>query len=452
MNLKEINVIKLFIYMYSLIQISMKWTLTQRKIKRFIVINAHDLRTVKTSHQFISSLIMTYVKYIRYTVTVGKTVSSLLNLLPMNIGNIITKIGGAFTKDYIATMQNAEPACAYHLTEYFSYHLQVYKEDKSLFIQTVMICIGFFPSETMNNIYKDILQYTNVEKSEKDQEFLKKFSVLFSKSLKSEPKNEDCPRGFKNISMLKKSNSVVSSYVSSFKRENICVDLNQLVVIEKNVNQKLKYVKDIAKSGEAYHVYQTEKYVYRILADKFKSNESTNDSTSAESLLNNVDKLHNPTPQINQQYTDVIRNSEYPWWYSSKNKYQYVYFSSSKRSNMKNIHKIRLQSVGNESQAILLSQSDNYKNTTRVFTDIQFNTLLHDNGFPAGIIEIENPSVLSNDINKNLTYYIINIPYSLPYMFIMFIVMWRAKEVYPIEKEFLDDSINQIEQTVNLNN
>lgn len=435
MKLNEISVVKLFIYMYSLMKISIKWKLTQRKMKRYIIVNSHQLNTtVKTPRPFISSLVMTYVKYIRYTVTIGKTVNSLLKLLPLNIGSVINKLGGAFTKDYIATMQNAEPACAYHLTEYVYYHLGMYKQDKQFFIRIIMICTEFFPSENMKNIYNDMLRYTNIDKSKKDEEFLTKFSKLFSKSLESKPKNEDCPNSFQNISLFKKSRSALSSYTSSFKKENVCVNFNQLVVNENDERQKLEYVEDMAKSGVAYHVYRTKKYTYRIPADEIKKNESTDyDSIATEPLLSYIDTFDDNTLKNNELYPDKIQISDYPWWYSSKNRSQYVYFSYPKNSSMESIHKVHLQSEGLEEQAIELCKSDK-KNIVTVFSDIQFNTLMYENGFPAGILEIENPSVLG-PIDTSLTYYILNIPYSLPYMFIMFIVMWRAEGSFPIENE-----------------
>lgn len=421
--------------MYALIKVSIKWSLTQRKMKRFITVNSYNLNTTASSRPFISSLVMTYVKYIRYTVTIGKTVNTLLALLPFNIGSVINKLSAAFTKDYIATMQNAEPACAYHITEYVYFHLGMYKEDKQLLIRIIMICTQFFPSENMKNIYNDILRYTNINKSEKDEEFMNKFSKLFSKSLKSTPNNEDCPKRFQKISVFKKSRSALFSYTSSFKTEDICANLNQLVVKEKDESQKLEYVEDIAKSGMPYHVYRTQKYTYRIPSSEFKNSKSIDDDpVSTEPLLNYVDTFDNDTLKNRELYPDTIKNSDYPWWYDLKNKSQYVYFSYPTPSTIKNIHKISLKSEGLEHQAIELCKNDN-KNTVKVFSDIEFSTLMHENGFPAGLIEIENPSVLGSQTDTSLRYYILNIPYSMPYMFIMFIVMWRIEGSFPIESE-----------------
>lgn len=440
MKFNEVSVVKLFIYMYSLIKVSIKWNLTRRKMKRYITINSHDLNTVKNSRPFISSLVMTYVKYIRYTVTVGKTVQSLLQLLPFNIGSVINKLGSALTKDYVATMQNAEPACAYHMTEYIYYHIGMYKEDTPIFIRIVMICTQFFPSEDMKNIYNDILQYTNIKKSKKDEEFINKLSKLFSKSLESKPENESCPKRFQNISVFKRSRGIFSSQMSSFKKENTCVNLNEMIIKENDENQILEYVEDIAKSGVPYHVYKTKKYTYRIPSSEIqniqKFKKSTDyDSISIKPLIDYVDTSDYGNRLKNDElYADTIKNSNYPWWYSIENKSQYVYFSSPIRSTIKNVHKIRLQSEGLEHQAIQLSKSKS-KNTVRLFTDVQFSTLMFENGFPAGLIEIENPSVLDSQIDTTLTYYILNIPYSMPYIFIMFIVMWRAEGTFPIESE-----------------
>jgi hypothetical protein len=210
-----------------------------------------------------------------------------------------------------------------------------------------------------------------------------------------------------------------------------------MIVIENDESQILEYAEDIVKNGVPYHVYKTKKYTYRIPSSEIQKNKYNDyDSLSTEPLINYVDtsddgnKLEN-----NELYPDKIKNSNYPWWYSKKNKSEYVYFSSPIRSTIENVHKIRLQSEGLERQAIQLCKSGDYKNTVKVFSDVQFSTLIFDNGFPAGLIEIENPSVLGSQIDTTLTYYILNIPYSMPYIFIMFIVMWRAQGTFPIESE-----------------
>lgn len=419
--LKKMDLAKSFAYMYSLLSVANRWGLTARKLRRFITLT-YDSSYVQENSKFVDALAETYVSYVSYTVTVGSTVHALLDIIPF--GNILSHIGKSLTRDYVSTLSNAKDACSFQVSVYLKEVLQPLLPHASLLVQSLEIMTSFFEHETLEDMYASLVRLSGAETTNK---YTVSVFASYLKSLFKTIKTTDTYRDeLVPMNVFVKTRKSLQKYFE--KRANVNLNRNQIKITlaGHEYSDEIEFFKVVTINRKKYFKYHSEDRSYRISEVDVEKVRLKQGATPAPQSVKDLEKLSDSDetvtvgdvlPMTKPTVPVPLSDERVVWWKTAPSGRQMVCFNS---KLVEEIEEIEALEVGD---GVKVSSRNGASGKIRFSKDLS-----------STLYRVSNPYFVRASLemaSSEDTLYVLNVPYSLPYIFTMFVCLWRASNELP---------------------